>query len=639
MHYVIEYEQTALLFMFFVIIHYYQLRSFPSTENRLFGLVLLVTAASLSTDIITAVTIERVFALPFWVNYLLNTIFYSIQIMLPLSMLFFVMALAGINTRKDAKRVYIITALLACYQIVSVLLNPFTKAIFYIDSENGFVHGRWFFTQYAVSAIYMLLILAVACTHREQLGKKTFRVVCASLAGIALAMNIQIRNPDQLVIGVAVTLGVINMVYILQNPRDITDIDSGVYNTIAMRMFLKECERRVRFVSLVALEIDNFPQIDRLLTPETSRKALNDVGTALAGISKKVFVFRVDEARFAVYTFEDREYDKIREKIEVRFRSGWEVPEKHLELKLTVCCIPHLPCKNAAERFPSIISAAFRQAESSGIRGNMFTADDAFLSGLYRNVAVDFALNNALRDGEGIEFGLQPIYSVKERRFTGAEALLRFHHADLGIVSPTELITIAERNGMILELDRTMVGLTADFIRANDPANNLGIKRIGINLSAVDFISAEIPQRLSDILHEKGIDPNAVIFEITETASATSPEVLRSCMKRFKEQGYRFALDDFGTGFANLVQLIDFPYDVVKLDQRMLTGSPIVFEHLVAMLSQMGVSLLVEGIETEEQAKMIETIPGISFAQGYYYARPMPPALFAEFIRIKNNLP
>ena len=287
-------------------------------------------------------------------------------------------------------------------------------------------------------------------SHRDKLNKKTFRVICASLAGIALAMNIQIRNPEQLVIGVAVTLAVINMFYVLQNPRDITDIDSGVYNTVAMKMFLRECERRVRFVSLVALEIDNFPQIDRLLTAETSRKVLNDVGSELASISKKVFVFRVDETRFAVYTFGEREYDKIREKIELRFLGGWEVPGKQLELKLTVCCIPHLPCKNAAERFPSIISAAFRQAESSGIRGKMFTADDVFLSGLYRNVAVDFALNQALSSGEGIEFGLQPIYSVKEGRFTGAEALLRFHHPDLGIISPSELISIAERNGMIL---------------------------------------------------------------------------------------------------------------------------------------------------------------------------------------------
>jgi EAL domain-containing protein (putative c-di-GMP-specific phosphodiesterase class I)/GGDEF domain-containing protein len=639
MRYVIEYEATALLFLSFVMFHYFQKRSIPSDSTRLFSVVFFMTAASLTTDIITAITIEYVFFLPFWVNYLLNTLFYTIQILLPVSMLIFVMSLAEIDTQKNLRRSYLLALPLAGFQIIALLLNPFTKAIFYIDPQIGYVHGQWFFAQYVVSGIYMLLILAFCVRYREKLTLLHYRVIMISIAGILLVISIQIMFPHLLLIGVAVTIAVITMFYNLQNPRDIKDFDSGVFNAAAMRMFLKECEKGKRPINMLALEIDNLYQIERFFGFETLGQVLYEIGLSLSFVSKKLYVFRLSDVRFVALTFSERDFELTRAVIEQRVQNGWRVDGEEVNLSLTVCCIRHLPTQNAVERFPAIIEATFLQAEKSGLRGSFFTAEDAFLSGLHRNVAVDFALNHALREGNGISFALQPIYSLTERRFKSAEVLLRYHHPDLGDVPPDEIFEIAERNGLIFQLDRTMVGLAGDFLIKALSENALGIDSISINLSAVDFINTEIPQNLAEILLQKGVDPRSIIFEITETASVTSPGVLAASMKCLKEQGFRFALDDFGTGFANMTQLFDLPFDIVKLDHRMLTGAPLVFEHLISMVSSMGVSLLVEGVETEQQAKMIENFTGICCAQGYYYAEPMPPDAFVEFLCQKNNPP
>jgi hypothetical protein len=137
MRYVVEYQATALLYLSFVVLHYIHKRGFPSVVNRAFGVVLILTFSSLATDLLTAFTITHVFAMPFWVNYLLNTMFYTIQVMMPVSMMVFVMALAGIHRQPNFRRRFLITLLPAGLQLLHLAVNSFTHTVFYLDADRG----------------------------------------------------------------------------------------------------------------------------------------------------------------------------------------------------------------------------------------------------------------------------------------------------------------------------------------------------------------------------------------------------------------------------------------------------------------------------------------------------------------------
>jgi EAL domain-containing protein (putative c-di-GMP-specific phosphodiesterase class I) len=397
-----------------------------------------------------------------------------------------------------------------------------------------------------------------------------------------------------------------------------------------MRVFLKECENKKRpFIGGVGSRQP--VSIEHLLTAEAAQRMLLEMGMTLACVSRSIFVFRITTPPLRRLTFNPRDFQVLHALIEHRIQKGWEVDDTGIDLGLTVCCIPDLPCTGAPDRLPAVISAAFLQAERTGLRGSVFTADDAFLSGLHRNVAVDFALNRALRENKGLTFALQPIYSLISAASRGQRCSW-LSPPELGDVSPDEVIAIASKRHDT-SARRTMVALAGDFINSVSPAERWDFAHRH-QPSAVNFINTEIPNRLAEILRQKGVDPASVTFEITETASVTSR---RSCRvhKHPARTGFCFALDDFGTGFAIWLSCWICPS---MLSSSTAACSPLarLFQRLVAMLSDMEVSLLIEGVETEEQAKMLESIPGICCAQGYFYASHAARSLLA-FMRGQTN--
>ncbi len=251
------------------------------------------------------------------------------------------------------------------------------------------------------------------------------------------------------------------------------------------------------------------------------------------------------------------------------------------------------------------------------------------LSGKY----VEDHMDEALQNGEFIMF-LQPKYRMPDQTIVGAEALVRWIQPDKGMVSPAEFIPVFERNGFITKMDAYIWEEACRTIR---DWLNKGIKPvpISVNVSRLHLKSLRFVSVLNQLTEKYQIPKDLLQIEITETYDGSG---LNEGVALLKANGYTLLMDDFGSGYSSLNTLKDTQFDVIKMDRIFLQnfigserGQKIV-EHTIQMTRSIGLDLVAEGVETEEQAKFLMDC-GCDIAQGFYYAKPMEIPRFNQLLQ------
>jgi EAL domain-containing protein (putative c-di-GMP-specific phosphodiesterase class I) len=224
----------------------------------------------------------------------------------------------------------------------------------------------------------------------------------------------------------------------------------------------------------------------------------------------------------------------------------------------------------------------------------------------------------------------QPIVELPHGRLAGVEALVRWRHPEHGLVSPAIFIPLAERNGTILEIGwwilEQVVRQATEWEREyGDHAP----EKVSVNISARQLGEPGFADRVAGLLRETGLTPYRLVAEVTETAVLGTGEAL-DAVHELHELGMRVALDDFGTGQSSLSLLVDTPVRVLKVDKSFVDGvtmsSPqaVIVDGLIGITDGLAIEAVAEGVETAEQAARLHAV-GYRFAQGFHFARPMPP--------------
>lgn len=239
---------------------------------------------------------------------------------------------------------------------------------------------------------------------------------------------------------------------------------------------------------------------------------------------------------------------------------------------------------------------------------------------------IEAAITEALRTGDGFSLVLQPQVAMKDEAIYGFESLMRFA-IDGVAISPFEFISIAEATGQVVELD--LWGLkTAAHTFAKWHADGLTDARLSCNLSSLHFKSSDIVKQVSKILEETGLSPERLTLEITESMLLEDIEKVTAILERLRQLGVMIALDDFGTGYSSLSYLRKLSVDIIKIDQSFVRGLQegsdmrVILEAIVDIAHGLGKSLVVEGIETEDEARIIRDL-NCGIGQGYLFGRPM----------------
>ncbi len=255
-------------------------------------------------------------------------------------------------------------------------------------------------------------------------------------------------------------------------------------------------------------------------------------------------------------------------------------------------------------------------------------------------------LQNDLRRAlERNEFRLyyQPIVALDTGDTIGFEALIRWQHPDRGVVSPLEFISAAEQTGLIVGIGAWVLREACTQMRDWD--DRFGADRLSvmsINVSSVQLRRSTFCADLQSILDASGVDPAKVQLEITESVLLDDAELVGGTVARLRAMGMRIAFDDFGTGYSSLSYLQRYPVDVLKIDQSFVRGDENVASNaefiktIVAMGRTLRVKVVVEGVETSQQLEMVRAL-GCSSAQGYFFARPIPPDQVPKFIATDDS--
>lgn len=263
------------------------------------------------------------------------------------------------------------------------------------------------------------------------------------------------------------------------------------------------------------------------------------------------------------------------------------------------------------------------------------TYDDKLRSSLLREQAISDSMETALAKRQ-FEIYIQPKYRIMDDKLSGAEALIRWNHPEWGFQSPAQFIPIFERNGFITNLDQFVWDETCAALRDWDDRGYPGIS-VSVNVSRADIYNADLINILLGITGKYGLDPSRLHLEITESAYTEDPEQIIDTVRSLRELGFLIEMDDFGSGYSSLNMLNQMELDILKLDMKFIqseTAKPVkegILRFIMDLARWMDLAVVAEGVETKEQLERLREA-GCDYAQGYYYAKPMPRADFERLL-------
>ncbi|MEC4677969.1 MAG: EAL domain-containing protein, partial [Nitrospirota bacterium] len=265
-----------------------------------------------------------------------------------------------------------------------------------------------------------------------------------------------------------------------------------------------------------------------------------------------------------------------------------------------------------------------------------------FTKSLNEKILKQVALEKALRKGMDnavLETYYQPIVRLQDRHIAGMEALVRWPQGNGHFISPVEFIPLAEEKGMIVEIDKLMIKNVCTFIQKMNTiaTKNTQDLRVAINISAVDFEHLDLCKYLTTIVEKYGLSPKNIGIEITESAIIRNIRATVRHLKKLRSHGFKISIDDFGTGYSSLNYLARLPIDILKIDGFFVKGLPgnknntAITKGIVYMAHEMGIEVIAEGVETEEQLDFLREI-GCDFVQGYIFSRPLEATKIAALL-------
>lgn len=577
-----------------------------------------IVTVSLIGDILSLVAIKYRYVLPlFLVEFLCKTYIITLVWGAWSSLIY---VLSDFLTKKKHKKITFRLLLVAAVQNLIIYSLPI-----YIFSEGNqtYTYGPATLGVYIFVGIYIIATLTTTYVFRKNINpRRIFAIILWMLIWI-LSAAIQFLHNELLLVGFASALGVLILFVIMENPEANLEHKLGCFNSYALTEYLKQLYKDKNNFGILEISVENTRFIE-----EHGIDANAVIREMLQICGKDVLAFKNINLGLVLVSETTGALEYVGQTIIERFSNYWMFQEFAI-LTLTSQAGTF---SNSEELFRFL---AFVQTECKDERGKLIFANEEMVSKYKEQYLIEQEITEALLE-DRVEVFLQPIYSTQENHFTSAEALVRIRKRNGELIPPWVFIPVAENNGQILELGERVFEKVCHFLK-NTEAVTLGVHYIEINLSVVQCEKMDLSERLISIIEKYQINPRLINLEITETASIHAQKILLENMKKLITYGFSFSLDDFGKGESNLMYVVDMPISIIKLDYDMskaffhIPKAKQVVSAVVGMAHGMGLKVVAEGIETQEEMEQI-TKEKVDYIQGYYYSKPLPMSEFLEFL-------
>ena len=382
--------------------------------------------------------------------------------------------------------------------------------------------------------------------------------------------------------------------------------------------------------ALLYIDLDDFKHINDGLGHQYGDVLLKAISHALQrieGIENTCYRMGGDEFVVVVPAEHYGRMDEILEGIKEIFAKPWFLKDAdyYCTMSMGIVTFPDL-----GESVPDLIKKAdiaMYEAKKSG-KNRVAHYNPGINSASGRRLDMEKSMRDAMVENyEEFEVYFQPIIDVQDQiKCIGAEALIRWNSIKLGFIPPADFIPLAEYLGLINPIGNYVLKRACTCCRQ---WNEAGLPyKVNVNLSVVQLLQPDVVEIVAGVLKETGLTPENLTLEVTESLAINDMDRMKEILARIKALGVKIALDDFGTGYSSLNHIREIPFDVIKVDQSFVKelaedAYSQSFVKLVAELAEtLGVSICVEGIETESQYKVVKDMK-VKYIQGYYFDRPL----------------
>jgi len=412
-----------------------------------------------------------------------------------------------------------------------------------------------------------------------------------------------------------------------------------------LRRAIRQTRRTGRLVAVVYIDLDQFKRINDTLGHTVGDALLKSVSTRLEGCLRAgdhvaraelpsgcaVQIARLGGDEFVALITDVKartDVDVVAQRVLDALSAPFTHEDRRLVITPSIGIAVYPEHGRAVEQLLMNADAAMYQAKAAGRNRLCFYSSDMNAQSLQR-LELEGDLRQAVADG-ALQLYYQPKVDLATGQFVGVEALLRWHHARRGWVSPAEFVPLAEETGLMTGIGNWVLETACRQVKAWEQAG-VHMPHVAVNVSGQQFMQGAIRDSVLRKVWEAGIRPEAVELEITESLMLEDAESNVECMRLLSEAGFSLAVDDFGTGYSSLSYLKKFPIDVLKIDRtfvRDLHTDPddaAICAAILAMAHKLGLRVVAEGVENEEQLDFLKR-NGCDMAQGFLLGRPMPAA-------------
>jgi diguanylate cyclase (GGDEF)-like protein/PAS domain S-box-containing protein len=436
----------------------------------------------------------------------------------------------------------------------------------------------------------------------------------------------------------AVRATTLRMSYLAQH-----DTLTGLPNRILLNDRLIEAmtlaHRYQRQLALLFLDVDRFKYINDALGHVIGDRLLQSIAQRLLGcVRASDTVSRQGGDEFVILLSEvthAQDATVCADKILETLRSPHRVDEHDLHVTASIGIVTYPDDGTDAETLMKHADFAMYHAKDNGRDNRQFFKRDLNVRALERR-----SLENGLRyalEREELMLHYQPKMNLETGDIVGVEALIRWEHPDLGLVSPAEFIPIAEECGLMVPIGRWVLAQACHQAQAWQDIG-LAPLRIAVNISAVELRAKDFLRGIGVTLAETGLDPRFLELELTETFLMQDSTPTLAVLQDLKQLGLNLALDDFGTGYSSLNHLKRFPIDTLKIDRSFVhsittnSDDASIVCAVISMGRNLGMWVVAEGVETREQLAFLQD-RGCPFGQGYHFSQPLTGQACTQLLR------
>ena len=565
MDYNLDFLFAGLCLLLIVIAHYIIHPRSKDYFSRFFETFLSLALLDVALDVVTTYFMDwanpsyRVVAIIF------HSIFYLLQCLIPYMMLLYTFNVRNVDIRKTVKARFLWFIPLAIMTVL-IFVNLFTGFLFTYDASGAFVRGPYNLLIYVDAALYGLVALVSSIIHRSEISNSHLWIICVFFVLTYACVGIQFINPNLLMTGFSVSLGLTLLYLTISNPAEALDNLTKTFDRRQLFMVVEQYLSLKKSFYAIMIEAYRLSDINDTYGMTMGDYLIKGLADSLNKVNNRVAVYRNRGSRFVMLCDSYSDYESTLAKVKDLFIDhNFQYEDTNISFPVLICGmkdVQHLKDTMECQQYCDYLAEYMKTNKLWCIESNGKTYEGFEYSKFVTNY-----LHQAIEE-DLFEIYFQPIYNTKTHKYTSMESLSRLIHPQKGFISPLVFIRIAEKEGIIDKVDMLQMERICNYLEEHRDLMDT-LENVKFNLSPAAIIMHGYIENLIDIIRRHNLPVKWLQFEITENMPTEYNVETLHTIKMLQENGASMCLDDFGSGYANFSSVLKMPFDTIKIDKSL----------------------------------------------------------------------